>query len=76
MTSLDYTTEDEIERWAERQMDRLDRMFKNGAIDEEDYTARVADIESECKIAYREMRKRDDRAWEGRSIFQHSWDGA
>jgi hypothetical protein len=74
--SLSFATEESIENYAERKMDRLDRLWMNGALTQEQYDDAVDKLEHETQAAYREMRKRDARAWEGRSIFQHSWDGA
>ena len=56
-------TEDQIERIAERQMDKLDRMFTKGIITREEYEAEVDELDSWCQDQYRQSRNRQYREW-------------
>jgi hypothetical protein len=44
MQPLAYSTEDQIERYAERMMDRADRKYLAGDLTEEDYAAQIDEI--------------------------------
>lgn len=46
--------EDQIERIAEREMNRLDREYMKGMLSEAKYKAEVAELEKWCREEYRE----------------------
>lgn len=56
-------TEDQIERIAERQMDKLDRLFTKGMITEAEYDAEVKELDKWCADEYRNARARQYREW-------------
>lgn len=50
-------TEDQIERDAERRMDRLDSRLLSGAISQADYDVAVRALDADTQDAYRALRK-------------------
>lgn len=56
-------TEDQIERIAEREMDKLDRLYLKEMISEAEYEAEVAELDRWCRDQYREARARQYREW-------------
>ncbi len=56
-------TEDQIERIAERTMDRLDRELCRGIIDQQTYDLEVRELDQWCLDEYRQARARQYREW-------------
>ena len=56
-------TEDQIERIAEREMDKLDRMFSKGIISREEYEAEVDELDAWCQDQHRQSRARQYWEW-------------
>jgi hypothetical protein len=56
-------TEDQIERIADRTMDRLDRELSRGIIDQQTYDLEVRELDRWCLDEYRQARARQYREW-------------